>query len=209
MNKGLVALAFYYANTSMLDAHRPQPMDETVEGPHSPYRLVKLFDDGTDEPVIQAKIDLAVEYVQERGWRAWGYWINDNPALVWARLPEDFDRVWGYKEQRAPCRYASRGETKRYDKGAYAGSPIGIGERGCLVPTRSRTEVYQLRARFPYYRGDLLMTPIEVLEADARQREEFTTQPSGSRLFDGSIGLAVEKAMAKVDAINAQIGGRT
>ena len=200
--KKLAALAFYYASTSMLDACRPQPMDETVEGPVTPYRLVKLFDDGTDEPVPQAKVDLAVEYVQERGWKAWGYWINGSPALAWARLPEDFERVWGHQVWRAPCRYAGQWARDRYSSGAYAGGLVKVGQNGYVVPTRSRTEVYRLRARFPYYSGDLLMTPIEVLEANAREHEDFMARISGSRLFNGSIDRAVEKAI-----IAAQRGG--
>ena len=100
----LVALAFYHANTSMLDARHPQPMDETVTGSRSPYRLVKLFDDGSTEPVDQAKIDLAIEWVRERGWtKAWGYWINSNAALVWAILPADFEWAWGHTELRCAC----------------------------------------------------------------------------------------------------------
>lgn len=171
MKKQLTSLVYYYAVTGTADAHRPQPMDETIEDARPAFRLVKVFGDGSDEPVPAAKIDVAVQWVASRGWKAWGYWINGSPALAWARLPEDFTRTWGYREPRAPCRYASAWNARARKGGAYINSFVKVGKSGYIFPTRSRRQVFELRSRFSFYCSDLLFVPIEVLVVEQKEHK--------------------------------------
>jgi hypothetical protein len=128
------------------------------------YRFIKLFEDGSSQPIARENYDRAIRYVEARGCRAWGYWINNRPAVVWSLTRQDFEQAWGQPVLTAPCRFSRRNGCDTSQR---------IGDAGYLVPTRSRADIFQLRQRFPLFQGDLLMVPVEVLEAYQQKADRY------------------------------------
>jgi len=203
-NRQLSALAFYRCVTGDPTAVRPQKMDE-ASGVQSGYRLVKLYDDGQDEPVADVKIDEAIRYVVERGWKqdAFGYWINGASALVWAKHPWEFEAAWQAPLQRAPGRYSRH--PMRYESKSYVGRLVRVGLEGCIAPTRTGRQVIELRRRFPTFTGDALWAPVEVMEAERVRMAEWQQRQEPSRLFEGSVQRAVQQTIARCDEIARQV----
>jgi len=139
--------AIVYMNTKKLDAINYTPR----------YRMIKLFDNSTTAPVADAKIATAIRYVEERGYKPRGYWLNDLPAIAWSPSPSAFQAACPRKPVlHAPCRFARR-------NGDFTARKVG--DAGYILPTRTRAQLWQLRQRYPswMYIGDILMVPEEIL----------------------------------------------
>jgi hypothetical protein len=179
----LAALVFYHCVTSDTKAVHRQKLDDSP-GVKSAYRLVKLYSDGATAPVADADVDAAIEFITEHyKCRDFGYWLNDAQALVWATLPQDFERAWGAPTLRCPCRYSRHSE--RYERKTYIDRLVRVGSKGYIVPTREGRLVVALRSRFPTFSGDALWAPIEVMEAERQREEELARRLAGSPLFAG------------------------
>lgn len=179
----LAALVFYRCVTGDSKAARPQPMDESP-GVKSAYRLVKLYSDGETTPIADDQIDAAIAFVTAHyQCRDFGYWLNDAQALVWATLPQDFERAWGAPTLRCACRYTR--QSARYERKAYISRLVRVGSQGYIAPTRTGREVVELRGRFPTFSGDALWAPVEVMEAERQQEEELARRLAGAPHFAG------------------------
>ena len=147
--------AIVYHNTQKLTAINYTPR----------YSLVKLFDDSSSTPVASDRIDEAIRFIEARGWQSHGYWLNDQPAIAWSPTPKVFEEAWETPILRCPCKFARRSNSNY--------PTHRVGETGYIVPTRSRTQVWRLRQRYPswVYQGDLLMVPDAVL-AEYKEKAE-------------------------------------
>jgi len=144
------------------------------------YKAIKLFDDGSSDPVSQEQIDFAVDWMRQHGYRPHGFWLNDAPAVVFAVSRQDFIIAWNAPKTLlpCPCTYRDRAWHEERRRGNYVlSSATWFGERGVIVPTRTACQIQALRARYSWYQGDLAFVPqeyLDALEQELRRRAEFT-----------------------------------
>lgn len=113
--------------------------------------MLKLWDDESSAPVAHDRHAEAIQAVSKAGYRSFGIWLK-REALVWAINFEDFEQAWGEPVLKAPCRYGKRGRARRHKVGD-----------GYLRPTRSNAQVRRLAQEYPWFAGDLLFVPVELL----------------------------------------------
>jgi len=129
----------------------------TVLAPTPGHHMIKLFNDGSSCPVADDAFERAITWAQNHGYRARGYWINNQPAIAWSPTVEDLRQAWGTLVLTAPCTFARHNNHHASRR---------IGQAGYLVPTRRRHEIHRLRQQYPSwtYQGDLIMVPVEILD---------------------------------------------
>jgi len=160
--------AIVYMNTQKLTATDYTPK----------YRMIKLYDNSTTAPVADAKIAIAIKYVESRGYKPRGYWLNDLPAIAWSPSPETFQAACPRKPVLpAPCRFARQ-------NGDYTARKVG--DAGYILPTRTRAQIWQLRQKYPswVYMGDILFVPDEILyqhKVEAEKRLKLDRQAAAGR----------------------------
>lgn len=146
MTRQLAAIVFMNAKRLTTDDYTPE------------YRMIKLFHNSTTAPVANAKIAIAIKYVESRGYKPRGYWLNDLPAIAWSPSPATFQAACPRKKPvlHAPCRFARR-------NGNFTARQVG--SAGYILPTRTRAQLWDLRQRYPswVYMGDILFVPDEIL----------------------------------------------
>ena len=141
------------------------------------YRAIKLFNDGSSEPVSRDKTDLAIDWLQNHGYRPQGFWLNHAPAIVLGITGDDFLAAWNAPRPPLACPCTLQRRLWQERRGRVVSETMWIGERYVVVPTRDRWMIQALRARYPYWPGDLLFVPGEILDrhhalAQARSDEQ-------------------------------------
>jgi len=158
------------------------------------YVGTKVYITGRTEPVADGKLEFAIGWMRERGFKPWGFWFENAPAVFWGVCTQDLIAAWAAGNQgepisTAPATMYSRefweSRRKRMDQDdCRRGSAIFVGQAGgwVIMTTRRGPEIAQLARRYPGARfdgHDFAYVPQHVAEASHRKHREREIRAGG------------------------------
>lgn len=156
------------------------------------YEGHKLFDDGSMEPVNRGDLNFAINWMFEKRYRAWGFWINDAPAIGIGVCTQDVIEAWAAGNQgepllTAPATLYTLNWWRKVRGNRFSdcrqGSAIVLGaidEAGYVImTTRTAIEIARLYRRWPGCHHDMAYVPEYIAESEHRERREREIRAGG------------------------------
>lgn len=156
------------------------------------YVGVKVFATGETDPVTDGKLEFAIGWMKDRGYRPWGFYLDNAPAIFWGVCTSDLITAWAAGNQgetlsTAPATMYSRSHwdnhRKRLDQSdCRHGSArfVGQSDEWVIMTTRRGPEIALLARTYPGAIGhDFAYVPRHIAEREHARRRAREIKAGG------------------------------